>query len=83
MVQEFLRDPGSPFGGWGEIHFPTYLCNFLHVFQPQTNGLDLEADMRIHLSSVTSDIRRLAKIKNNANSSHKIVFVLEYIVILH
>lgn len=64
--------PRIPEGSWkpflmgAGIHFPTYLCEFLHVFQPQTNGVDLEADMRIQLSSVTSDIRRLAKIKNNA-----------------
>ena len=62
--------------------FLTYLCDFLHVLQRRTYSLNLEANMKVQLSSVISDIRRFAKMKNNV-APHKIVFMLEYIVIFH
>ena len=81
MVQEFLRDPGSLSRGRGSI-FSLNLCDFLHVLQPRAYSLNLEANMKVQLSSVISDIRRFAKMENNV-TPHKIVFVLEYIVIFH
>ena len=63
MIQEFLRDPGSLLKGRGSVF--SLICDFLHVLQPRTYSLNLEANMKVQLSSVISDVRRFAKIKNN------------------